>query len=96
MYHESHSVQFNRVKNHISKNKEIPSDVVLGVPILKLIGQTELLIENHRGIIEYTDCNIRIQTKLNQIEIVGTNLKILYYTNEEIRIDGIIKEIEYK
>ena len=73
----------------------MPKDVVLGVPIVTLIGQFEVNIENYRGIIEYTDTLIRIKRKHGLIKMMGKNLKIEYYTNDEMKITGHIDKIEY-
>ena len=73
----------------------MPKDVVLGVPIVTIIGECEINIENYRGIIEYTDLLIRIKIKNGQIKIIGKRLQIEYYTNDDMRIVGKIDKIEY-
>lgn len=73
----------------------LPKDVVLGVPLISVIGQNEACIENYRGILEYTDKLIRIQTKLGKIYINGRRLQIEYYTNDEMKITGHIETIEF-
>lgn len=73
----------------------LPKDVVLGVPLISVIGQNEACIENYRGILEYTDKLIRIQTKLGKIYINGRHLQIEYYTNDEMKITGHIETIEF-
>ena len=71
----------------------MPKDVVMGAPILTIVGQMELLVENYRGILEYTE--LRIQTRIGQIRIIGKNLMIEYYTNDEMKITGKVTEIKY-
>lgn len=87
---ESHSV-----KGKMAQMSELPKDVVLGVPMLTMMGQTELCIENYRGITEYTELLIRVQTKYGQIRITGNHLNVDYYTNDEMKITGHITMIEY-
>lgn len=87
---EGHSL-----KNRLSELSELPKDVVLGIPMLTMMGQMELNIENYRGIIEYTDCLIRIHTKDGQIRVSGKNLAVDYYTNDEMKVTGHILSIEY-
>lgn len=84
-----------KLLNQVSDASGIPKDVVLGAPILTMTGQTELLIENYRGILEYTDLLVRIQTKAGQIRITGKRLQIEYYTNDEMKITGKVTAIEY-
>ena len=73
----------------------MPKDVVLGVPILTMTGQMEVSVEDYRGILEYTDLLIRVQTKIGQIKIIGKSLQIDYYTNDEMKVTGHIDSIEY-
>ena len=79
--------------NRMADAANMPKDVVLGVPILTMTGQNEVSVENYRGIIEYTDLLIRIQTKIGQIKIIGKSLQIDYYTNDEMKITGRITSI---
>ena len=74
----------------------MPKDVVLGVPIVTIIGEFEVNIENYRGIIEYTDTLIRVKVKQGQIKITGKDLQIDYYTNDDMRITGKTEKIEYQ
>ena len=83
------------LKTRITDAAGMPKDVLFGVPIATIIGQNEICIENYRGILEYTDKLIRIQTKLGRIHVLGRNLQIEYYTNDEMKIVGHINLIEY-
>ena len=74
----------------------MPKDVVLGVPIVTIVGEFEINIENYRGIIEYTETLIRIKVKSGQIKITGKRLQIEYYTNDDMMITGRIEKIEYQ
>lgn len=84
-----------RLKIRMTEAASFPKDVVLGVPIIRVIGNDEMSVENYRGILEYTEELIRIQTKVAQIKIIGKRLQILCYTNEEMKITGKIITIEY-
>ncbi len=83
------------LKNKLSDLSELPKDVMLGVPMLTMMGQMELNIENYRGIIEYTDMLVRVNTKDGQIKVIGNNLRVEYYTNDEMKVTGHITSIEY-
>lgn len=78
----------------IKQASEMPLDVSMCAPILTLTGSQDLVIENYRGILEYTEKLIRIQTKTGQIRIVGTCLNIEYYTNDEMHVIGNVHCIE--
>ena len=82
-------------KSRFADASGMPKDVMLGMPILTVTGQSELNLENYRGILEYTDILIRIQTKIGQIKVCGKGLKVEYYTNDEMKVIGKITSIEY-
>ena len=73
----------------------MPRDVVMGASVITITGRNEICIENYRGILEYTDLLIRVQTKSGQIRLSGKNLQIEYYTNDEMKITGRIVQLEF-
>lgn len=85
----------NSIKNRVSDAVNIPKDVILGVPLVRVVGQEDFYIENYRGILEYTDTLIRVQTKIGQIHLLGKSLEIIYYTNDEMKVSGHIDKLEY-
>lgn len=84
-----------QVKSNIVKSLELPRDIMYGAVIITVTGKSEALIENYKGIIEYTCEKIRIQTKNCLVEVRGKRLLIEYYTNDEMKITGCIHEIIY-
>ena len=67
----------------------------LGASIVTIIGDDHVMIENYRGILEYTQNNIILQGKNCRISICGQGLRISYYTNEDMKIEGKVSEIRY-
>ncbi len=74
---------------------KLPKDMMLGAAILTLTGNQELWVENYRGIMEYTEQSILLQTKNGRICIQGCGLRIAYYTNEDMKIIGTIQCVRY-
>lgn len=79
----------------VSSSLNIPADILANAPILMATGRTNITIENYKNIIEYTGSVIRVQTKSCKICIEGKRLNIDYFTNEEMRISGVIELIRY-
>lgn len=77
-------------------NLELPKDLMLGASVLTVTGRREALITNYKGILEYKDSFIKVQTKNCRIQISGVQLAIAYYTNEEMKITGYIESIQYE
>ncbi len=77
------------------ENLNLPKDLMMGAVLLHVTGQTELEIENYRGILIYTEEHIRLSIKGGQLDITGKALKIEYYTNSDMKITGLILQISY-
>lgn len=80
----------------ISQNLMLPPDIIAGAPIVTINGRNSISIENHRKIMEYTGEKIKISTKICNLCIEGKNLKITYYTKEELKVTGIIHSVYYQ
>ena len=86
----------SELKESVVKAFDLPPDLAYGSVLVSVTGQSSLLIENYRGILEYKEEHIRIQAKDCRILVVGKRLKIEYYTNEEMKINGLIEQIIYE
>ena len=80
----------------VSDKLRLPTDILAGAPIITATGRNELVIENYKSIIEYNGDLIKVQTKLCRISIEGKNLNINYFTNDEMKVTGMIQAIHYK
>ncbi len=87
--------KFNHLKEELSEALELPKEIVLDLPKISLIGKIQLIIENHKGIIEYTPMQIRIGSNSGIIKIQGKNLYIKTIVKEEIIITGEIDAFEF-
>ena len=83
-------------KEKAAEMSGVPKDVAMGLPILTITGTNDLCVENYRGMTEYTDQIISLQSKSGQIKITGKKLEVIYYTNDEMKIHGHIRTIEYQ
>ncbi len=79
-------VKLNQVKSNIVESLELPRDIMYGAVIITAMGRNQVLVENYKGIIEYTREKIRLQTKNCQVTVQGQQLVVEYYTNEEMKI----------
>lgn len=73
---------------------EIPADIALNLPRITMIGNLQLLVENHKGIVEYTSTRIRVAVARGCINIEGANLVLKNIHLDEIMINGEIKQIQ--
>ncbi|MBE7052874.1 MAG: sporulation protein [Ruminococcaceae bacterium] len=73
----------------------LPSEIILNTPKMTVEADEKIRIENFKGLVEYTDKFICINTNTFTIKIEGELLNIGYMTKEEICILGSIKNINY-
>lgn len=74
---------------------ELPKDLVLDLPRATLIGNVQLTLENHRGVILYTDSHIRVAVARGELVIVGERLTLRSILHDEIIVDGTINNVSY-
>lgn len=84
-----------KIREKISNTFELPKDIVLDVSKIIIIGTGQVTIENHKGIVEYSEELIRINTGSGIIKLCGRNLAIKTILQEEITITGEITNIEF-
>ena len=82
------------IKQRIAETLEMPKDVVMDFPKATIMGNIQVNIENHNGIIEYSDKTIRINTSIGVFKIEGNKMSIKYITLEEVVIVGVIYKVE--
>ncbi len=71
----------------------LPKDVLLGASLMHLTGPYEATIENYKNISESSDTALVVSTKTGKIRISGEKLEIEYFTGDDMKVRGIIKEI---
>jgi len=75
---------------------DIPRDLMLDLPKVILIGDVQVYVENHRGIIVYNSEQVRINTTLGELEISGLDLSLRNILPDEILVEGRIKSVVYR
>ena len=73
---------------------EIPKEIYSNIPNIIITGFEDMIIENYKGIIEYEDYYVRINTFIGVINIHGINLKLEKMTEDNLKIIGKIDSIE--
>jgi len=86
--------KMDNFKYNVSEALELPKDVVLDLPKIIITGNIGLNISNHKGIIEYDNQVIRINSKSGIIKVTGNELEIKNILSEEILIIGNIEQVE--
>ena len=83
-----------KVEGSLADFFELPKDIVLDLSRLTLIGNKQVYLENHKGIVEYEERRIRVRTKSGILVISGENLVIKNLYAAELYIEGDIESLE--
>ena len=86
--------KMDNFKYNISEALELPKDIVMDLPKITIIGNIQINISNHKGIIEYTESTLRINSSIGIIKIQGDNLELKTILLEEIIVHGDIESLE--
>jgi sporulation protein YqfC len=75
---------------------DLPQDVVFDLPRLTMIGDRQLYIENHRGVLHFSSDRLRLALSKGELEVTGDGLVIRTIWTEEVFVEGQIKNIEMR
>ena len=81
-------------KSKINQILEMPREIDNKEPKITIISFDEILIENYKGLLEYEEFFIKVDTEIGIININGYKLTLEQITDEDIGIKGTIKSIE--
>ncbi len=73
---------------------DLPADALAGLPRIELVGDRELRMENHRGILAYGDTEIHVSGGAFIVKITGSELKLRAMTGLELLVTGHITGVE--
>ena len=75
---------------------EIPKDIISGCSKLTTYNDNQIIVENYKGIMEYTNEKIRIKTGGRILCISGTSLTICAITESDILIEGKFNNVGWE
>ena len=73
---------------------DLPADGLAGLPSLWMLGDREVRVENHRGILSYGTEEIHVGGGAMIVRIRGTGLRLRVMTDMELLVTGQILGVE--
>ncbi|MDQ0269497.1 sporulation protein YqfC [Cytobacillus purgationiresistens] len=83
------------LRSWMTNNMELPQDVMMDLPRITMIGQIHIYIENHRGLLAFSDKELRLLLKQGQLLVKGNAFVIKTILPEEILLEGKIDQVIY-
>lgn len=75
---------------------ELPKDVLLKEADIHMVGNHEIMIENHRGLLLFESEKVVVMTEHVQLIITGRGLCATRFDTDIIHIRGSIAGIEFR
>ena len=81
-------------RKKINNILEFPEEISSEKPKITIIGFEKIMVENYKGILEYENFFVRLNTYIGVININGFNLLLNEMTDESLLITGRIESID--
>lgn len=85
-----------RLKRKIVEALDLPMETAFDVPRITLVGDGEMLVENHKGIHEYYPSHVRLLSGCGTLKISGEELSLRELSTERLMVSGKIIGLEYE
>ncbi|PKM83068.1 MAG: sporulation protein YqfC [Firmicutes bacterium HGW-Firmicutes-14] len=82
-------------QHRVANILDIPRDLMMDLPKIVLLGDVQVVIENHRGIVVYTSELVKVNTTLGELEITGLDLSLKNILPDELMLEGKIKSVAF-
>lgn len=75
---------------------DLPADILFDLSQIQLIGNTEIIIENHKGLQKYTSSLIKLSVRNCLLSVYGKGLVIQFIGRDYIKVKGQIDKVEFE
>ena len=79
---------------NLSQRLSLPGDILTAAPRIEIIGQQELSLEPHEGLLEYSETDIKIKSRIGPVCILGQNMRIRLMNQGRIEIIGLLTGVQ--
>lgn len=88
--------KLSKAGENAAEKLDLPRDMILDIPKIIITGNNEIIIENHKGIIVFQETEIKVNSTVGAISIIGKNLEILFIGGSTIILGGKFKGVDYE
>ncbi|MCU9592972.1 sporulation protein YqfC [Caldibacillus thermolactis] len=84
-----------KIQRWLTKQLDLPEDVMMDFPRITMVGQLHIYIENHRGLLTFSDSEVRVLLSQGQLLVKGEGFVIKTMWPEELILEGKIEQVLY-
>ncbi|GAF26320.1 Flp pilus assembly protein, ATPase CpaF [Moorella thermoacetica Y72] len=89
------AARVRHIEKSVTEFLDLPPEAALDLPRLTLVGNSRLLLENHRGIVTYKPDLVKLKLTAGELEIKGTGLFLREIKPDAIALEGTIRSLEF-
>ncbi len=83
------------MRTWVTNKWQLPPDILMDLPRITMVGQLHIYIENHRGVLRFSNQELRLRLKQGQLLIKGDAFVIKTILPEELLLEGRIDQVTY-
>jgi sporulation protein YqfC len=80
--------------DRIATAVDLQDEPIPGMPLVEIAGERRVLIENHRGVLEYGTERIRVKVKFGHVCVCGSGLELARMNRGQLVISGVVNEVQ--
>lgn len=84
-----------RIRSLLIEQFSLPSDVILEMPRITIIGHIHFYIENHQGLEVYSNNELKLKVTNGYVQIKGDAFVLKMMLPKEIMLEGTIHEVKF-
>ena len=84
------------VSGYVNQILDIPADISLQLPRIVLTGDRSLFLENHRGVLHFSQTQVRVAYRGGQLTVAGEELCLPLLKPDELEVAGLIRSLHFE
>ncbi|MBO8156045.1 MAG: sporulation protein YqfC [Bacillaceae bacterium] len=84
-----------KMKQWLINQFDMPADVMHELPRITTIGQIHAYIENHQGLVTFSEKEILLKMTRGYVKVTGENFVLKMMLPEEILVEGQIHSVQF-
>lgn len=85
-----------RAAEDISDLLQLPADALAGAAKVSVTGGKHALIENHRGLLGFSETQVTVALNRGKLIISGSALQLVTMTVSQLSVSGKIQHVEFE
>jgi len=85
-----------RWRRRLGEILDLPQDITLDLPRVTVLGDLQVLVENHRGVIRYAPEEVVIAMSGGRVAVRGRDLGLTVISSSGVTITGLVDAVRFE